>query len=131
MFKRSTGQSVRQYVIARRLERAKSLLSSKTLPLAEIALVVGFQDQSQFTAAFRNRVGTSREHMHVSLLARKARCSRRARGDAEVSNDEPSPVTEFGLAQIYAGEQDDDYSKLQQIPGSAIGIMTYMSQEQE
>jgi AraC-like DNA-binding protein len=46
-----------QYVITRRLERAKSLLSSRTLPLADIALTVGFQDQSQFTAVFKHHVG--------------------------------------------------------------------------
>lgn len=57
MFKRSTGQSVHQYVIARRLERAKSLLSSRTSALADIALTVGFQDQSQFTAVFKRHVG--------------------------------------------------------------------------
>ena len=57
MFKRSTGQTVHQYVIARRLERAKSLLFSRTLPLAEIALAVGFKDQSQFTSVFKRRIG--------------------------------------------------------------------------
>jgi AraC family transcriptional regulator len=57
MFKRSMKQSVHQYVIARRVERAKSLLVSPKLPLAEIALVVGFQDQSQFTAVFKRSMG--------------------------------------------------------------------------
>jgi AraC family transcriptional regulator len=57
MFKRSTGLSVHQYVIARRLERAKLLLSARKLPLVEIALAVGFQDQSQFTAVFKRRIG--------------------------------------------------------------------------
>jgi len=57
MFKRSTGQCVHQFVIACRLERAKSLLSSRTLPLAEIALAVGFKDQSQFTSVFKRRIG--------------------------------------------------------------------------
>lgn len=59
MFKRSMGQSVHQYVIKRRLDRAKSLLYSRSLPLAEIALAVGFHDQSQFTAAFRRSVGVT------------------------------------------------------------------------
>jgi AraC family transcriptional regulator len=53
------GQSVHQYVIARRLERAKSLLCLGKLPLSEIAFAVGFQDQSQFTAAFKHHVGVT------------------------------------------------------------------------
>ncbi len=57
LFKRSTGQSVHQYVIVCRLERAKSLLRSRMLPIAEIALAVGFKDQSQFTSLFKRRVG--------------------------------------------------------------------------
>jgi AraC family transcriptional regulator len=59
MFKRSMEQSVHQYVIARRVERAKTLLTSQARPLAEIALAVGFRDQSQFTAAFRHQTGTT------------------------------------------------------------------------
>jgi AraC family transcriptional regulator len=59
MFKRSMEQSVHQYVIARRVERAKALLTSQARPLAEIALAVGFGDQSQFTAAFRHQTGTT------------------------------------------------------------------------
>ena len=57
MFKRSMEQSVHQYVIARRVERAKTLLMSQARPLAEIALAVGVRDQSQFTAVFRRQMG--------------------------------------------------------------------------
>ncbi len=57
MFKRSVGESVHRYVIARRIERAKSLLSAGALPLAEIALAAGFQDQSQFSAVFKRHTG--------------------------------------------------------------------------
>jgi AraC family transcriptional regulator len=59
MFKRSTGLSVHQYVITRRLERAKLLLSARTAPLVEIAFATGFQDQSQFSAVFKRRVGVT------------------------------------------------------------------------
>lgn len=53
MFKRSMGQSLHQYVRTRRIQRAKTLLSSHALSLSEIAATVGFQDQSQFTTIFR------------------------------------------------------------------------------
>ena len=56
MFKASTGQSVHQYVLQQRIERAKVLIRRKNLTLAEIAGAVGFSDQSQFTTAFRRIV---------------------------------------------------------------------------
>lgn len=59
MFKCSMGTSVHQYVLSRRVERAKSMLLSRTLALSEIALVVGFQDQSQFTTIFKRYVGVT------------------------------------------------------------------------
>lgn len=56
MFKRSMGCSLHQYVTTRRIERAKSLLRFTTRSLSDIALSVGFQDQSQFTTAFKRRL---------------------------------------------------------------------------
>ena len=52
-FKQTTGQTPIQFVMQRRIERAKSLLASSELPLAEIALTVGFKNQSHFTTLFR------------------------------------------------------------------------------
>jgi AraC family transcriptional regulator len=56
IFKLSTGQSVHQYVVARRVERARQLLLGD-LPIAEIAALVGFTDQSHLTAHVRRRFG--------------------------------------------------------------------------
>src|SRR5262249_25319965 len=53
LFKQSTGVAPHQYVLELRVERAKALLSETTLPLAEIAYLLGFADQSHFTAVFR------------------------------------------------------------------------------
>ncbi|MBS0374426.1 MAG: helix-turn-helix transcriptional regulator [Proteobacteria bacterium] len=58
-FRKATGQSPRQYVIGRRIERAKSLLSAGELELADIANRVGFATQSHFTTVFRQRCGTT------------------------------------------------------------------------
>jgi AraC family transcriptional regulator len=58
-FRRAIGQSPRQYVIARRIERAKELLRATEADLAEIANQVGFATQSHFTAVFRRRCGTT------------------------------------------------------------------------
>ncbi|MEI8299236.1 MAG: AraC family transcriptional regulator [Pseudomonadota bacterium] len=58
-FKKATGQSPLQYVIHRRIDRAKELLRSGDRDLADIANLVGFSTQSHFTAVFRRRCGTT------------------------------------------------------------------------
>jgi len=56
-FKAATGLPPHQYVIARRVERAKRLLQAGTdLSLAEVAACVGFSDQSQFCQHFKRLV---------------------------------------------------------------------------
>lgn len=57
-FKRAFGRPPHAYVTERRIERAKHLLRSTDLPIAEVALATGFADQSHFTGVFRKLVGT-------------------------------------------------------------------------
>jgi AraC family transcriptional regulator len=57
-FKRTTGQSPYAFALGRRVIRARELLSTK-LPLAEIALAVGFASQSHLTEHFRRRIGVT------------------------------------------------------------------------
>jgi AraC family transcriptional regulator len=59
MFKKSTGLAPHRYLMAQRIERAKSLLSDHRLGLAEVAYSVGFPSQSHFTATFSRFVGTT------------------------------------------------------------------------
>ena len=56
-FKQAIGQSPHRYVSARRLERAKALLSDGDRPLVDIALALGFSSQSDFTRVFRQATG--------------------------------------------------------------------------
>jgi AraC family transcriptional regulator len=57
-FKRATGLPPHQYVIARRVERARHLLQGGgDLSLAEVAARAGFSDQSQFSHHFKRHVG--------------------------------------------------------------------------
>ncbi len=59
-FKAATGLPPHQYVIQRRVERAKHLLQAGTdLSLAEVALHAGFSDQSQFCHHFKRLVGVT------------------------------------------------------------------------
>jgi AraC family transcriptional regulator len=59
-FKAATGLPPHQYVILRRVERAKQLLQGGTgLSLAEVAAHAGFSDQSQFGRHFKRLVGVT------------------------------------------------------------------------
>lgn len=59
LFKKSTGISPYQYLIKSRIERAKELLSQNHKSIADIALQVGFSNQSQFTKYFKRFVGVT------------------------------------------------------------------------
>ncbi len=56
-FKESVGIGPQRYTVRRRVERAKALLQQRGDTLAGIAAMVGFADQSHFTAAFRRETG--------------------------------------------------------------------------
>ena len=58
-FKRSTGLSPHQYVVRKRVERAKELLTNTELSLHEVALSVGFADQSHLAKHTRRLLGVS------------------------------------------------------------------------
>jgi AraC family transcriptional regulator len=58
-FKRATGRSPHRYVMERRVERAKVLLTGSNHPLVDVALQTGFQTQSHFTAVFSRLVGAA------------------------------------------------------------------------
>jgi AraC family transcriptional regulator len=58
-FKAATGLPPHQYVIARRVERAKQLLQGGGFSLAEVAAHAGFANQSQFTQHFKRLVGVT------------------------------------------------------------------------
>jgi AraC family transcriptional regulator len=63
MFKGSTGLPPHQYVIARRVERAKVLLrGGGDLTLAQVAARSGFWDQGHFTRHFKRLVGVTPKH---------------------------------------------------------------------
>ncbi|MDQ3910312.1 MAG: AraC family transcriptional regulator [Actinomycetota bacterium] len=59
LFKASTGLAPHQFVIERRVRRARELLGSTALPIAEIALLCGFAHQSHLNRHFKRIFGTS------------------------------------------------------------------------
>jgi AraC family transcriptional regulator len=59
-FKRATGLPPHQYLIMRRIERAKKLLQTGgDVSLAEVAAHAGFSDQSQFCQHFKRLTGVT------------------------------------------------------------------------
>lgn len=58
-FKLSTGQTPFRFILERRIGRAKELLMDRDMPIAEVALNVGFANQSHFTVNFRKLTGTT------------------------------------------------------------------------
>ncbi|HWP54555.1 MAG TPA: helix-turn-helix transcriptional regulator, partial [Pyrinomonadaceae bacterium] len=52
-FRKSTGLTPQHYLMERRIERAKQLLSDDGLPIVEVSLRTGFKNQSHFTTLFR------------------------------------------------------------------------------
>ena len=59
LFKKSTGITPYQYLIKCRLDKAKSLLLSRKLSVADVALQVGFSNQSHFTKHFKRLMGVT------------------------------------------------------------------------
>ena len=58
-FKRSTGLSPHQYVIQRRVKRARELLSNTDLPVGDVASAVGFTHQSHLAQHVRRHFGVA------------------------------------------------------------------------
>jgi AraC-like DNA-binding protein len=56
-FRAATGSSPHQYILHRKIERAKRLLSNPTSSIIDVASVLGFRTQAHFTLIFRGIVG--------------------------------------------------------------------------
>ena len=66
-FKRSLGEPPHRYWMARRIERAKTLLANPRASITEVAFQVGFSGTSAFSAAFRRITGQTATDYRLSL----------------------------------------------------------------
>lgn len=67
-FRAFTGRTVHEYVEEQRIKKAKVLLLSADMTLADIAYQTGFSSQSYFSYAFRRKTGmTPREYAKTEL----------------------------------------------------------------
>jgi AraC-like DNA-binding protein len=65
-FKLATGIGLHRYVMLRRIERAKYLVTKSNLRLADIAGAVGFDSQASFTTRFRQELGVTPGRLRAS-----------------------------------------------------------------
>jgi AraC family transcriptional regulator len=56
-FRQQFGCTVGEYVRTLRMERARRQLAGATIPICDIALELGYSDQSHFTTAFKRHTG--------------------------------------------------------------------------
>ncbi|MDR9750039.1 AraC family transcriptional regulator [Pseudomonas sp. SZMC_28357] len=68
MFRESFGLPPHQYLLARRMTRARELLRTTALPLGEIALACGFASASHFTNRFRQVLGGTPGEYRLAFL---------------------------------------------------------------
>jgi AraC family transcriptional regulator len=59
LFKRSFGLSPYQFILQRRVERAKALLRDRNHSIAEVAMLCGFASQAHFHTTFKARTGVT------------------------------------------------------------------------
>ncbi|ORA21791.1 AraC family transcriptional regulator [Mycobacterium aquaticum] len=58
-FIRTFGVTPYRYVLDQRVQRAKTLLATTTLPVTEVSIALGFATPSHFTTMFKQRVGVT------------------------------------------------------------------------
>jgi AraC family transcriptional regulator len=71
MFKHSTGLAPHMYITSRRMEQAKKMLAESAVPLAQVALRVGYQTQAHFTGVFHSQVGMTPRRYRVRHAKRQ------------------------------------------------------------
>jgi len=59
VFRKFQNQTIGEYVHNLRIQVATKLLANKNIPISEIALSIGFSDQSHFTRVFKRVMGTT------------------------------------------------------------------------
>jgi len=58
-FRQTFGETPHRYLLTRRIERARHLLRTTDMQVAEVCLAVGFRSVGSFTTTFRRHVGMS------------------------------------------------------------------------
>jgi AraC family transcriptional regulator len=70
LFKQSTGRAPHQYVLLRRIERAKEKLRDPKRSIIDAGLDVGFENPSHFARVFRKLEGTTPSKYRADYVPR-------------------------------------------------------------
>jgi AraC family transcriptional regulator len=66
-FRLATGQTPREWLISRRIERACKLLAQPSMSITKVALAVGYATPSAFAASFHKRMGMTPSEFRRAL----------------------------------------------------------------
>ena len=97
-FRQTTGVGPHQYVLRRRIERARNLFADPKLGVADVALHCGFSNQSHFSETFRRVVGTTPRQYRVALgarrepVARQAPAAKQQKTDSSIAESRKKPA---------------------------------------
>ena len=69
-FRASTGISLHQFILRRRVEKARALIEAGGLSLSEVAIAAGFADHSQMSATFRKVLNAAPSHFYNNKTRR-------------------------------------------------------------
>lgn len=90
MFRNTTGGTLRSYLAAQRIERARRLLADHRLLVKQVAALSGFQSTAAFVAAFRRSVGRTPQAYRATRP--KLRDQGQGATRARVPHDGPDPL---------------------------------------
>jgi AraC family transcriptional regulator len=68
MFRKSTGESPRQFLLRQRVERAKEMLRADEMRVLDVAVACGFRTQQHFARVFRRICGASPTEYRYEIL---------------------------------------------------------------
>ena len=111
-FRAATGYRPHEYQLYQRIESAKAILSNTGMPLAEVALSLGFQAQAHFSTVFKRLTGETparwrRNVMSERQLSEAFKCSR-AGQDIPTNEWRGEPVS----SERTLGHLRSEFSKL-------------------
>ena len=79
LFKKVTGEGCNEYIVRKRIEKAKVLLETTNFQTGRIALMVGYRDTNYFSLAFKKSTGKSprkyREELQSKIFSGPAKPS--------------------------------------------------------
>jgi AraC family transcriptional regulator len=81
MFRKSTGETPHQFVLRRRLERAKAMLRAPDARILDVAVACGFKTQQHFAQVFRDVCGVSPTRYRQDFLGDEATSASETRSE--------------------------------------------------